>query len=66
MLAAYTSLQNAQKVKEFLIAKNLINKEYLAVKEMGFMYFPLIKKATIANVTVVDTKFALFQSKTYC
>ncbi|MBI2572258.1 class I SAM-dependent methyltransferase family protein [Candidatus Woesearchaeota archaeon] len=63
MLAAFTSLQNAQRVKEYLIAKNLINKDYLAMKEMGSMYFPIVKKVTIPNATVVDTKFAFPQKK---
>lgn len=63
MLAAYTSLQNAQQVKEFLISKRLLSQDHFPVKEMGFMYFPIIKKVTVPNAQVLDTKFAFPQKK---
>lgn len=58
MLAAKTELQNAQKVKEFIIQKNILHKDYLAVKEFGYIYFPLTKKIKVSKAEVVDTKFS--------
>ncbi|PIN73937.1 hypothetical protein COV20_02385 [Candidatus Woesearchaeota archaeon CG10_big_fil_rev_8_21_14_0_10_45_16] len=61
MLTAYTSLQNAQKVKEYLQKKDLFHPHFLPLKEMGFIYFPIIKKAKIPNAEVINTKFLLPQ-----
>jgi tRNA (guanine37-N1)-methyltransferase len=57
MLAAYTKLQNAQKVKKFLLKNNLLNPDYLPVKEIGIIYFPITKKIKVPNAKVVNTKF---------
>lgn len=57
MLAAQTELKYAQKVKEFIRQKDIFNSEYLLVKELGFIYFPIVKKMKIPHATVVDTKF---------
>jgi len=59
MLAAGCKLKQAQKVKNFIIKNNLFNYDYLPVKELGFIYFPLIKKAKVpgAKVSVVKFKF---------
>jgi len=57
MLAAVTQLQNAQTVKEFLLKRNLIHQEYLVVKEMGFIYFPITKSAKVPKAKIVNTKF---------
>ena len=59
MLAAYTELKNAQKVKEFIIKKNLFHLGYQPLKELGYIYFPIIKKTRIPLAKVVDTKFSL-------
>ncbi|MBI2662103.1 class I SAM-dependent methyltransferase family protein [Candidatus Woesearchaeota archaeon] len=58
MLSAQTDLKNAQKVKEFLLKKNLIDQDYNIVKEMGFIYFPIKKKVKITHTKIVDTKFS--------
>ena len=60
MLAAFTKLKNAQKVKEFLLKRNLIDLDHLPAKELGFIYFPLRKKAVIPDAEVVDTEFRFF------
>jgi len=58
MLAAYTTLKNAQKVKQYLIKKSLINKDYQPIKELDQIYFPIIKKVKIPKAEVIDTKFS--------
>ncbi len=57
MLAAQTELKNAQKVKDYIIQRDILNKDYLAVKELGFIYFPLLKRVKVPGAMVVDTKF---------
>jgi tRNA (guanine37-N1)-methyltransferase len=57
MLAASTELRNAQKVKEFLTKRDIINRDYLPIKELGRIYFPILKKITVPNALVVNTKF---------
>ena len=57
MLAAYTELKNAEKVKNFLISRKNFNTDYLPVKEFGLIYFPIFKKIKVPNATVVNTKF---------
>ncbi|MBI2666491.1 class I SAM-dependent methyltransferase family protein [Candidatus Woesearchaeota archaeon] len=59
MLAAKTELKNAQKVKEYLLKKELIHPDFLLVKEFDFLYFPLaekIKKIPLAEI--INTKFS--------
>ncbi len=58
MLAAYTTLQHAQKVKEFLVKHNLLNQQYSLVKELEHLYFPILKKVNIPLAKVVNTKFS--------
>ena len=58
MLAAYTDLKNAEKVKQFLAKKNLLNLNYQPVKELGHIYFPITKKVSVPAAQVVDTKFS--------
>lgn len=60
MLAAYTELKNAQKVKEFLAKKNLLHPDYLPVKELDHIYFPITKRISrpIAKAKIVATKFS--------
>lgn len=57
MLAAYTELKNAQKVKQLLTKKGILNHDFLPVKELGLMYFPITKRSKISNAKTVDTKF---------
>ena len=58
MLAAYTELKYAQKVKEFLVKKNLVHQGYNPVKELDHIFFPMVKKVVVPNAKVVNTKFA--------
>ena len=62
MLAVYTELKNAQKVKQFIIKHNLLNNDYLPLKEFGYIYFPITKKFKVPYAKVVNTKFP-FQEK---
>jgi len=58
MLAAKTTLQHAQSVKEYLLKHNLVHPEYGYIKEMGYIYFPLLKKAAIPKAKTVNTRFS--------
>ncbi len=62
MYAAQTELKYAQKVKEYLLQKKLFHPHYLLVKELGFIYFPLVKKAKVPKAKVVQPSFS-FPSK---
>ncbi len=57
MLAAYTELRNAQKVKEFLAKRGLQHPDYLPVKELNHIYFPVTKKISLPNAKIVNTRF---------
>ena len=61
MLAAYTELKSAQKVKKYLVSKKLMHFDYLAYRELDHIYFPLLKKAKVPNAKVVNTKFTFKQ-----
>ncbi len=63
MYAAQTELKNAQKVKEFLIAKHLFHPNYTAVKEFGLIYFPIIKKIKVPKANVVAVSFSFPQKR---
>lgn len=63
MLAAKTTLQNAQRVKEYLLHKNLIHPDFLLVKEFDSLYFPLAKKAKIPRAEVLNTSFVFPQKE---
>jgi len=58
MLAAYTELRYAQKVKEFLLKKGLLHQDYLPVKELDHIFFAMNKKVVVPNAKVVNTKFS--------
>jgi tRNA (guanine37-N1)-methyltransferase len=58
MLSATTELKNAQKVNEFLVKHDLINQEYLSVKDMGRIYFPITRKIKVPGAEVLDVKFS--------
>ena len=68
MLAAKTELKNAQKVKEYLLKKNLIHPDFLLVKEFNFLYFPLVgkkksKKTVIPFAEIITTTFSFPQKE---
>lgn len=58
MLAAYTELRNAEKIRQFLAKKELLHPEYLPVKELDHIYFPVTQKMAIASAKIVNTKFS--------
>jgi tRNA (guanine37-N1)-methyltransferase len=58
MLAVYSELKNAQKVKELLLKKKVLHGDYLPVKELNHIYFPIIKKIKIAKAKIVNTEFS--------
>src|SRR3989344_1462673 len=58
MLAAYTELKYAEKVKQFLAKKKSLHPDYLPVKELDHIYFPVSKRITAPNARVVNTKFS--------
>lgn len=58
MLAAATELRYAEKVRRFLTQKVLLHPDFLLVKELGYIYFPLQKKARVPHATIVNTKFS--------
>lgn len=58
MLAAETELQRAEKVKNYLLQHKLLHPDYLLVKEMGLIYFPLVKKTKVPGAKVVETTFS--------
>ncbi len=57
MFAAETELKNAQKVKEYLAKHHLFNPDYKLVKELGVIFFPLIKKAKVPHALVKNVAF---------
>ena len=61
MLAAYTELKYAEKVKQFLLKKSLLHQDYLPVRELDHIFFAMNKKAAVPNAKVVDTKFSFPQ-----
>ncbi len=58
MLTAATELRHAEQVRKFLAQRKLLHPDYLPVKELGFIYFPLQKKATVPSAKVVAVKFS--------
>jgi len=58
MLAAYTELKHAEKVKQYLLKNALFHPGYLPVKELGFIYFPITKKTTLPMAKVVNATFS--------
>src|SRR3989338_504589 len=62
MLAAFTLLKTAQKVKEFLFQKKALHTEYLPQKQLDHIYFPMAKKIRVPSAQIVDTKFS-FEKK---
>lgn len=58
MFAAHTELQNAQAVKEYLVRKQLVHPDFLPLKEFGYIYFPITKKAAVPKAKIVQVKMA--------
>ena len=56
MLAAFTKLKNAENVKRFIISKKIINFDYLPIRELDSIFFPITKRTGIPNAKVIDTK----------
>ncbi len=57
MLAAFTELKYAQKVKQYLLKHKLLDFNHQPVKELGYIYFSITKKSKIPNAKMVNTKF---------
>ena len=57
MLAAFTELKNAQKVKKFLIKNNLLNLNYRPLRELNHLYFPITKRKKVPLAKIIDTDF---------
>lgn len=62
MYAAFTELSNAETVKTYLIKHHLLNQDYLPLKELDHLYFPLLKKAKVPGAQVAQVKL-IFQRK---
>ena len=62
MLAAFTKKRNAQRVKNFLVKKKILHLDYLPIKELDYLYFPMTKKIKVPYAKVVNTKLS-FQKK---
>lgn len=58
MFAAKAELRHAEAVKQHLLKKSLLDHGYLPVKELGFIYFPLLKKVKVPQAETVTTKFS--------
>lgn len=63
MLAAYTELQHAEKVRQFLAKKELLHPDYLPVKELDHIYFAMTKKVAVPNAKIVNTKFSFTEKQ---
>ncbi|MBU0459228.1 MAG: class I SAM-dependent methyltransferase family protein [Nanoarchaeota archaeon] len=56
MYAAFTELKHAQKVKQFLAKKNVLHPDYLPLKILDHLYFPLTKRIKVPSAKVALTK----------
>lgn len=63
MLSACTELKNAESVKQYLVRRNLLNTDYGLVKELGLIYFPILKKTAVPRATVINTRFSFPEKK---
>lgn len=55
MLAAYTKVQNGQKVKEYLANKKALHPDFLPIKEFGRIYFPITRRVKVSEAKVFIT-----------
>jgi tRNA (guanine37-N1)-methyltransferase len=62
MLVARSELKNAQKLKQILVKKELLDPNYLLIKELGRIYFPVKKKVKLSVGEIIDSKMK-FQKK---
>ena len=51
-------LKNAEKVKQFLQKKDLLNPDYLPIKELGRIFFPITKEVKVPYSKVIRTKIS--------
>ena len=62
MLGVKINLEDAQKLKEYLLENNLLGKNFKIIKENCFLVFPITKKSNIAkkfpNVEISDFSFS--------
>lgn len=58
MYAAYTKVQDAQKVKQFLVKNKILHQDYLPVKVFDFIYFPMTKKMEVPKAKTVIPKLS--------
>ncbi len=58
MLAARTTLPHAEAVRRQLLKRKLLHPEYQLVKEFGQIYFPLARRARVANASVEEVRFS--------
>jgi len=58
MLAVETELKNAQKVKQFLQQRDLLNTDYLPIKELERIFFPITKEIKVPNGKVIKSKLS--------
>src|SRR3989338_11445181 len=61
MLAAFTELKQAEMVKQFLLRKKILHPDYLPVKELDRIYFPITKPLSVPQAKIINTalKFPL-------
>jgi tRNA (guanine37-N1)-methyltransferase len=57
MLVALAELKNAQKVKNFIIKKDLANKSYVPLRVLNAMVFPITKKVKVPHAKIKNVKF---------
>ena len=63
MLAACTELKNAEKVKQFLAKRDLLDRDYLPVKVLNEMFFPIKKWIKIPAAQTKNVKLT-FEKRT--
>ncbi|RMF06164.1 class I SAM-dependent methyltransferase family protein [Candidatus Woesearchaeota archaeon] len=56
MIAAKVPKKHAQKAREEIIRKNLLNKNYKITSDKDFVYFPLTEKAKIKNAQITSKR----------
>ena len=49
---------NAERVRNYLIARQVINLKFQPVKDLGGIYFPIIQNINVPDAEVVETKFS--------
>ncbi len=62
MLVACAELKNAEKVRQYLVKHQLLHYDYLPVKVLNEIFFPLSKRASVPSAAVKQTNLK-FQKK---